>query len=62
MELIQAIALLCQINISNPGSRDYPTQTGTHSLKCQQYYMNCVSKHRAKLGAVDALERCILEK
>lgn len=57
MELIQAIALLCQLS----GDAFLKT-VYTSQLNCQQSYLNCVSKRRGTMPEEDALERCILEK
>jgi|SoiMethySBSTD1v2_1073268.scaffolds.fasta_scaffold3467949_2 7,8-dihydro-6-hydroxymethylpterin-pyrophosphokinase len=57
MELIQAIALLCQINQS-PSISKYQADW---QLECQQSYLNCVLK-RNTMSQTEALQRCILEK
>lgn len=54
MELIQAIALLCQIGYGG-------ISTGTQQLKCQQSYLNCVLKQNT-MSQTEALQKCILEK
>jgi len=50
MELIQAIALLCQLS-----------GHAVEQTRCQQSYLNCVLKQNTK-PKVDALQQCILEK
>lgn len=57
MELIQAIALLCQVSLSPTVKTVYQFQ-----IQCQQSYLNCVSKRRSTMSEKDALEKCILEK
>lgn len=56
MELIQAIALLCQL-----AGVDNPLIASGYQLRCQQYYVHCVSA-KASLTKSEALEKCILEK
>jgi hypothetical protein len=58
MELIQAIALLCQIGYGGI-SVETPIK---EQLNCHQSYLNCVSKRRGTMTEKEALEKCILEK
>lgn len=59
MELIQAIALLCQVTIG--ASELYYHQAADKQRQCQQSYLNCVLK-RNTMTQAEALQRCILEK
>jgi hypothetical protein len=57
MELLQTIALLCQVSASPRIVKNvYDFQ-----VECQQSYIHCVRVKPAERQA-DALERCILEK
>jgi hypothetical protein len=58
MELIQAIALLCQVS---SGSINHENIEKTQ-LWCQQSYIHCVSVKSVKLDKHLALEQCVLEK
>ncbi len=57
MELIQAIALLCQLS-----GDAFLSTVNQSQINCQQSYLNCVSKRRSTMSEKDALEKCILEK
>ena len=57
MELLQTIALLCQVATANPSI----LFTGKMQLECQQQYIHCVSV-KTNLNETEALKRCILEK
>ena len=56
MELLQIIALMCQV-----GSGGAPKYTQQLQLDCQQKYIHCVntSSYSSPEGK---LERCVLEK
>lgn len=57
MELLQTIALLCQL------SGDAIFLVKNQQLECQQSYLNCVSKRRSiTVTEKEALEKCVLEK
>jgi hypothetical protein len=61
MELIQAIALLCNIHTG------CITKYGTAYcekiiVECHRSYLHCVSKKRSEIDEKQALERCIMEK
>jgi len=58
MELIHAIALLCQLNNGDA----FMSTTRILQLECHQYYVHCVAVNRTKIHTLDALEKCILEK
>lgn len=58
MEIIQAIALLCQIHSGS---------ISTYSIlkvqeECHRYYLHCVSVKQSSMLRPAALEKCILEK
>lgn len=59
MQLIQAIALLCQMS---GGSLTKDVTAPKYQTQCVQSYLNCVSKRRGTMSEKSALERCILEK
>ena len=63
MELIQAIALLCQVSHSTALSSYSTTYEYVQQkqLECQQLYLNCVLK-RNTMTKAKALETWILEK
>jgi hypothetical protein len=56
MELLQTIALLCQVAADNSYHNIKNLQ-----VECQQSYIHCVRVKTAEQPAA-ALERCILEK
>ena len=58
MQLLQTIALLCQI-ASGHGS---PNLISKLQVNCQQSYLNCVLTKRVKSNNEEALQKCILEK
>lgn len=60
MELIKAIALICQLS---SGALDY-SSVQKEQLWCQQSYIHCVRVNVAKgdLTESEALEKCIMEK
>ena len=65
MELLQAIALLCQVSATGSqytGDITKLSDTFKYQTRCQQSYLNCVSVKRSRLPEKEALERCILEK
>jgi hypothetical protein len=55
MEIIQAIALLCQIN----GNSDF-SYVNQKQLQCQQYYIKCLSVDG--LSTYRSLSKCIQER
>ncbi len=55
MELLAAIALLCQIGSDNTSSTVIREQ-----VQCQQSYIHCVNLKQ--LPKHEALERCVLER
>lgn len=58
-ELIQAIALLCNINIS---TGDIKASTSENDqLSCQKYYIKCV-KDSGSIFRANELPKCILDK
>lgn len=65
IELITAIALLCQVST---GARMYLREVTRHQLQCQQEYLKCISKFkdiresRVIDSKVYGLSKCILEK
>lgn len=62
MELIQTIALLCQISTgSDHTSTAILDKINDYQVKCQQSYLNCVLKKNT-MSKSDALQKCILEK
>jgi hypothetical protein len=62
MELIQAIALLCQVSFTcGQFTNDCKKLTIQTQVDCQQSYLNCVLK-RSTMSQTEALQKCILEK
>jgi hypothetical protein len=64
MELLTAIALLCQVHHSAGGSTQIGStyrEASQTQLKCQQYYVHCVGVKK-DLADAGALKQCILEK
>lgn len=64
MELLTAIALLCQVHHSAGGTTfKYSTyrEASQAQLECQQYYVHCVGVKK-DLADASALKQCILEK
>ena len=60
IEMIQAVAMLCNINFSGDYISNY--RTGKQDrLKCQQEYIKCVDK-KDKLNDSYGLRLCILER
>ncbi len=59
LEIIKAIALLCQI-----GAGSNVSTVVEHQLICQKEYIKCVraKKPASRSQREDAIERCILEK
>jgi hypothetical protein len=57
IELIQAIAMLCNFQ----PSQYYYNKAKKDSLKCQQEYIKCVDK-KDRLNYSYGLKMCILEK
>jgi hypothetical protein len=56
IEIIKAIAILCQINAG--GSAVVPVERA--QISCQKYYINCVSKEKG--SDTNKLEQCILKR
>lgn len=64
IELISAIALLCQVSSIDKGSilKDPYHFTDEKQLQCQQYYVHCIKVKENSNGVIEAIERCILER
>lgn len=64
MELIQAIALLCQIHPAYGDTYKWsePHDIFKYQTQCQQSYLNCVLKRKSIMSETEALQKCILEK
>ena len=56
LEVITAIALLCQV------SGSYPDTVFKQQLKCQKDYLICINKDKRTVSLSDKLERCIMIK
>lgn len=57
MEILQTIALLCQIGTAY----DTPTAIEEKQLRCQKYYITCLGSS-SSLTAYKDLAKCIKEK
>lgn len=63
MQLILAIAALCQVIPTSPNYTYSPRDVGEYQDNCHKSYIHCVSvKRAAKMDTDLALEKCILEK
>jgi hypothetical protein len=60
MELLQTIALLCQL--AGGDSSFHINYIRNSQIRCHQSYLNCVLKRKSTMTEKDALERCVLEK
>lgn len=60
MEIIQTIALLCQLNGAGSNSSSLIQFTEERQLKCQQYYVKCLDG--GFLGDYKNLAKCISQK
>lgn len=58
MELIIAIATLCQVNSSPYRQSDYAHEIDRYQLACQKYYVNCVGMS----NEVATLKQCIKKR
>lgn len=59
MEILQTIALLCQLNGAGSDSMFLIKHTEEMQLKCQQYYVKCLSNN---LTTYKDLSKCIQER
>jgi hypothetical protein len=60
MELLQTIALLCQINGAGADSFSLIQHAEERQLKCQQYYTKCLGDN--SLGGYKNLSKCVKER
>lgn len=60
MELVQTIALLCQLNGSGGNSGSLIEYTEKKQLECQQYYIKCLNNDN--LANYKILSKCIQER
>ncbi len=59
MEIIQTIALLCQLNGAGADSSSNIQMTSKLQLSCQQYYVKCIDPVNA---SYKTLAKCIKER
>ncbi len=57
MELLQAIALLCQLS----GADAIPTHLDKYQLECQKYYIKCLKNDQLN-ASYKTLAKCVEER
>jgi hypothetical protein len=57
MEILQTIALLCQLNGAGSDSMSLIQRTQELQLKCQQYYIKCLDNNN--LSTYKDLSKCV---
>jgi hypothetical protein len=59
MEILQTIALLCQLNGAGADSAHLIEYAEKKQLSCQQYYIKCLTSYVVSYGD---LSRCVKER